>query len=144
MSDEVVTSINEAIKKISNGKSFSLIGYSGGGGIAVLIASRNENVRDILTIAANLDHVTFNNYHHVKSMSSSLNPIDYASKISGISQLHISGDEDKIVPSFITEKYVKKSSSDCVKHRVFSGVKHNEGWEKHWKQILDIPLIYCK
>ena len=37
-------------------KGIHLIGYSGGGAIAVLTASRREDVLSVRTIAANLDH----------------------------------------------------------------------------------------
>jgi dienelactone hydrolase len=104
-SDDSVSSINDVINKInSHQHKFSLIGYSGGGGIAVLIASRNNMVKDIITIAGNLDISAFTNHHKVSPMSGSLNPIDYAKLINNIPQLHLSGGKDKIIPPFIAEK----------------------------------------
>jgi hypothetical protein len=94
MSDDSVHALNEVINNINNNQKFSLIGFSGGGGIAVLVAARNNMVRDILTIAANLDHVAFTTLHKVSPMTESLNPIDYTAKIRTIPQLHLSGGND--------------------------------------------------
>src|SRR5690606_13468548 len=54
MSEEVVASINDAINKIRHNKPFSIIGYSGGGGIAVLVSARNRAAQSIITVAGNL------------------------------------------------------------------------------------------
>lgn len=81
MSDDSVQAINDVINKVNNQHKFSLIGFSGGGGIAVLIAARNYMVKDITTIAANLDHVAFTTLHNVTPMIGSLNPIEYTEQV---------------------------------------------------------------
>ena len=140
LSDDSVDALNQVINSINNGQPFSLIGYSGGGGIAVLIAARNNKVKDIITVAGNLDHVAFTSYHNVTPMIDSLNPINFAEKINMIPQLHVSGAKDTKVPPFIADKFVKASASVCVKNRTFQGVSHNKGWDKIWEHILNIPL----
>ena len=140
MSDGVVNSISEAIDSINNGQPFSLVGFSGGGGIAVLIGARNPNLKDIITVAGNLDHVSFNKFHRVRPMVGSLNPIDYATEVNTIPQLHVSGGLDNIVPAFIAERYVQASHSACVKQEVFANASHQKGWEKLWPYILGIKL----
>ena len=144
MSNEVVLSINEVIETLNNDNKFSLIGFSGGGGLAVLIAARNAHVKDIITLSGNLDHVSFNKHHNAKPMLGSLNPIDYAAKVSQIPQLHISGGEDKTVPPFIADKYVSASHSICVHQAIFDTAKHQKGWEDIWKYILTMPLTCYK
>ncbi|MBP6700397.1 MAG: hypothetical protein KA135_04085, partial [Halioglobus sp.] len=47
----------DAIKKHYDSEAVSLIGYSGGGAVAVLVAARREDVRQIITVAGNLDHL---------------------------------------------------------------------------------------
>lgn len=144
MSGETVNAINEVIEQLNNNQKFSLIGFSGGGGIAVLIAARNNNVKDIITLAANLDHISFNKFHHAKPMLNSLNPIDYATKLGHIPQLHVSGGYDKIVPPFIADKYVRASNSTCVHQSIFNVAYHHKGWETLWKYILTMPLTCYK
>jgi pimeloyl-ACP methyl ester carboxylesterase len=144
MSREVVDSINEVIETLNQDAPLSLIGFSGGGGIAVLIAAQNKHVKDVITLSGNLDHVSFNKFHNARPMLGSLNPIDYATKIAQIPQLHISGGEDKITPPFIADKYVKASNSICVHQAIFNTAKHQKGWEEIWKYILSMPLTCYK
>lgn len=142
MSLEVVQSINEVITKISKDKKFDIIGFSGGGGIAVLVASINNKTNTILTISGNLDHQEFNKYHKVRPMLRSLNPIDYAKNINNIPQLHISGGKDKIVPVFINERYIEASQpTNCVKRHIIPDADHNNYWSKYWDYIINIPII---
>ena len=140
MSDEVVNSINVAIKTITHNQPVDIIGYSGGGGIAVLVAERNKQIRSIITIAANLDHVAFNQYHNVRPMIGSLNPIDVATKVRNIPQMHYTGGEDKIVPAFIADKFVQVSNSPCVKQEIVPDISHDSGWEKMWNYVLSTPV----
>jgi dienelactone hydrolase len=145
MSNEVVLSINEVIETLNNDSQFSLIGFSGGGGLAVLIAARNKHVKDIITLSGNLDHVSFNKHHNIgKPMLASLNPIDYALQVSQVPQLHVSSGKDKIVPPFIADKYVAASHSICVHQTIFNTAEHNKGWEDIWKYILTMPLTCYK
>ncbi len=141
MSEDSVIAINEVINKINpKGKFFSIIGYSGGGAIAVLIAARNPNTKNIITIAGNLDHKAFTKYHGVINMDESLNPIDYAHIVRNIPQLHLSGGKDKKVPSFIAERYIKTANSNCVHHKIFPTFTHYDGWTNIWKEIYPMNI----
>ena len=142
LSNEAIDVINMVIDQVNDGKGFHLIGFSGGGGIAVLIAARNPNVIDIITISGNLDTEGFTAYHSVSPMQKSLNPIDYAKKLNHIPQLHLSGSQDKIIPPFIAKHFVKASNSRCVKQKIYNA-QHNKGWEKLWHQILQ-EEVSCK
>lgn len=144
MSEEVVASINEAIGIITQDHPVSLVGFSGGGGVAVLVAARNNHVKDIITIAGNLDHVSFNKHHNTKPMLGSLNPIDYASRIRSIPQLHVSGGKDKIVPPFIADGFVSTSRSPCVHQEIIPNAEHYANWDKYWNYILNLPLTCYK
>lgn len=141
LSDDSVQALNEAINSINRNGKFSIIGYSGGGGIAVLIAARNSNVKDIITIAGNLDIQSFTTFHNVTPMIGSLNPIDYANQVRDIPQLHLSGGKDKVVPPFIADKFVQEASSICVKQQIFVEATHRDGWKKIWEYIYTKPLI---
>ena len=140
MSEEVVDSVNQAINKLNNGQKFSLVGFSGGGGIAVLIAARNPKVKDVITVAGNIDHETFTDFHKVTPMTESLNPVAYAKKLNKLPQLHLSGGKDKIVPSIVAENYTKTANSRCVKQRTYPDNEHQKGWEKVWPEISDEPV----
>ena len=141
LSDDSVAAINDVINKVnSNHQKFSLIGYSGGGGMAVLVAARNSMVKDIITIAGNLDHRAFTNYHNVTPMIGSLNPINYAKSIKHIPQWHISGGKDEIIPPFIADKYVEESASPCVHQKIFPDINHKAGWNRVWEYVYTKPI----
>ncbi|KJV57174.1 serine hydrolase family protein [Orientia chuto str. Dubai] len=130
---EVVEAINEVIIKISNNQPSDIIGYSGGGGLAVLVAAINPNIKTITTIAGNLDHIAFNNFHNSPHMTDSLNPIDYAESVKNIPQLHLTGIEDKIVPLFIIDKFAKHAN--FAKVIKFKSISHDKGWKSIWQNI---------
>jgi len=141
MSEDSVVSMNEAVMKVSRGRAVNIVGFSGGGSIAVLIAARNPSIASIITIAGNLDHKSFNEYHHVRPMTASLNAIDYASKVKDIPQLHLSGGQDAIVPAFISEKFVEAVHSKCAHREVITNATHLEGWAAVWPAITQRALV---
>lgn len=140
LAPEIIDAMNDVIKSIAGRQPIDLVGYSSGGGAAVLIASRNNNVRSITSVAGLLDHKLFTEHHRVLDMIGSLNPIDVAYKIRNIPQLHISGGRDTIVRPFIVDSYVKASKSKCVRHEIIPGATHDKGWQDVWKNILDTPV----
>ena len=140
MSDDSVQAINEVINKVNNSHKFSLVGFSGGGGIAVLVAAKNYMTKDIITISANLDHTAFTTHHGVTPMVGSLNPIEYAKQVSQIPQLHISGGKDKIIPPFIADRFVQKAASSCVKQKIFEDISHQHGWHRVWEYVINQPV----
>lgn len=141
MSEDSIFSLNEVVNSINNRQKFSLVGISGGGGVAVLIAARNPTmVRDIITLAGNIDHIAFTEHHNVTPMIGSLNPIDYTDKIRNIPQLHVSGGKDRIIPPFIADKFVQKAHSPCVKQRIFEKITHDNGWKEIWEYLYTAPL----
>lgn len=141
LSDDSVESINEVINKIAKTSDVDLVGFSGGGGIAILVAARNTKVKSVITIAGNLDHVLFNKLHNTSPMRDSLNPIDYVHKISNIPQLHLSGGSDNIVPPIIAKTFVEKSNSRCSHIKIISNFTHTKGWNTIWKDITSTPVV---
>ena len=132
-SKEVISSINEAIdvlKAKQKNKNIELIGFSGGGAIVTLVAAKRKDVVKITTIAGNLNHKLLNEYHNVSQMKGSLNPIDIASKISYIPQLHLVGGDDKIMPPLIAKSFKKASKNPKnIKIKIIPNVTHTKGWK---------------
>lgn len=136
MSEDSVDAMNEAINFISGKKDIHLVGFSGGGGMAVLLAARNPQVKSIVTIAGNLDHEAFNDYHNTTfRMEDSLNPIDFARKIQHIPQLHLVGNYDDRVPKIIAEKYIRSQSGEGVSLKLIDA-SHNSGWVVKWTDLI--------
>ncbi|MDD5504983.1 MAG: alpha/beta hydrolase [Candidatus Omnitrophica bacterium] len=139
-SQEVIDSMNEAIdvlKMQSGASDVLLIGYSGGAAVAVLIAAKRDDVSGLITIAGNLDHEAVNRYHKVSQLEGSLNPADYAGKISKIPQCHFAGAGDSVVPISVIEGFARAAGdSKCETVTIVDDCGHNDGWVKKWRQLL--------
>lgn len=136
---EVVASINDAVTQIkqkANCKNVNLIGYSGGGALAVLVAARRNDVATIRTIAANLDLDAMDKIHNTTPLSESMNPLEVAKQIRRIPQLHFVGAKDKVVPKTIAFNFVHAAQLDDKKVIVVRDASHNKNWNKHWQELL--------
>jgi|TARA_R100000935_G_scaffold21296_1_gene39706 dienelactone hydrolase len=107
-SKEVIIATGEAITalKIMIGASeLQLVGYSGGGAIAALVASRRDDVTRLVTFAGNLNTTAWTELHHISPLSGSLNPADAVSGLQGIQQIHFVGEHDRVTPAEIVESF---------------------------------------
>jgi hypothetical protein len=138
--EEVVAATDTALNKfvrIHNIVGIHLLGYSGGAGLAALVAVRRNDVLSFRSVAGNLDPATLNAYHHVSPLIGSLDPIQTAPALSKIPQIHWIGSADVIVPSAVSESWVKYSaenlsSTTYLKIERVSGATHSEGWLEFW------------
>ncbi|MFA5337745.1 MAG: alpha/beta hydrolase [Candidatus Omnitrophota bacterium] len=143
-SEEVITSMDEAIGEIvdlAKTDKINLIGYSGGGAVAVLIAARRNDIISLRTIAGNLDIEAVSKYHNVSPLSGSLNPINFAQNLKDLPQRHFIGSKDTTVPSSVSENFVKRmGDKDYSRITVVKDATHSKGWTKHWKEFLGYPV----
>lgn len=135
---DVMNDALDAVKQMYDVSSFELIGHSGGGAMAVLMAAKRQDVSQIVTVAANLDVVYFTDIHHVSEMKGSLNPIDFAHQVSDIPQLHLVGGNDYVIPYKLVERYVRQSQSHCVKSKQMKGFTHLKGWLGVWPDVAQL------
>ncbi|MFO1257104.1 MAG: alpha/beta hydrolase [Gammaproteobacteria bacterium] len=137
---EVVASLSiamDALKKESGAEHITLIGFSGGGGLSALLAARRNDVIKLITVAGDLDHQMMSEYHHTTPQPDSLNPIHDAKQLRAISQIHLSGEQDTIVPPSIAAHFISQAGNpQTARHLVLKEVTHNKGWEKIWPQII--------
>ncbi|MDD3905240.1 MAG: alpha/beta hydrolase [Candidatus Omnitrophica bacterium] len=146
-SGEVMSAMNSAINELkaqSKSKDINLVGYSGGATIAIIIASRRNDVVSIRTIAGNLDPEAVNLYHKVTPLEGALSPMDFASKVSDIPQRHFAAVDDQVIPLSIIESFADRIGDE--KHEsitIVKGASHAFGWQKAWPLLVDIPL-HCK
>ncbi len=138
---EIVDAINEAITYLKNRAAASrlhLVGYSGGGALAILVAAGRDDIASLRTVSGNLDHDEFTRYHRVIPLTESLNPVDFADAVSMLPQIHFSGAKDTIVPGFIAQKFVEKlEHSSCVALVAVEGASHDNGWLDRWPALLE-------
>lgn len=138
--EEVVAAMNQAVTHYAAqvpGQRIHLVGYSGGGGLAALVAARRSDVASLRTVAGNLDHAEVNRVHKVSAMPESLNAIDVARDVAAIPQIHFSGAGDTVVPSVIAQRFAA-AAGPCAQARIVPGMSHDGDWGRLWPDLLAI------
>lgn len=138
-SEVVTATMNQAVTHYAArvpGQPIHLVGYSGGGAVAVLIAARRKDIASLRTVAGNLDHVEVNQLHSVSAMPESLNPIDFARMVSDIPQIHFSGASDSVVPTVVTQHFVTATAGKCAQIQVIPNMSHDGDWAHDWLSLV--------
>jgi hypothetical protein len=138
----VIEAMNSAVSQIMRqapGQPLVLVGYSGGGAIAALIAAQRSDVQSLRTVAGNLDMDEVNRLHHASPMPLSLNAKAVATRLAALPQIHYSGSDDRVIPQSVTQGYVDASHSGCVKMVSVAGLTHGGRWETLWPALLRQP-----
>lgn len=146
LAPEVIEALDAAVsdlKRRTQASTVELVGYSGGGGAAVLVAARRTDVVRLRTVAGNIDLGAFVRQHRVSSMQGSLNPLSVVSKVAHIPQLHFVGAKDKIVPPIVSETFVQKVGR-AARRIIVPDVDHGRRWIASWPRLLDIPFPHPK
>lgn len=134
---EVVAAIDEVLQNFSAQK-IELIGYSGGGFIALQLATKNKNVINLRTIAGNLDHQKFVEFHQVSALDQSASDPDF-NELAELPQIHFVGAKDRTTPAIIAQSYVSKlPQQNCSKIVKIAAVNHSTGWMERWEELLKI------
>ncbi len=134
-SDQVITSMAAALHRaVGARRPLTLIGYSGGGTIAMLLAPRLEHLTGVITVAANLDIDTWTRHHGFSPLTGSMNPAALPPLPRHIRQLHLAGEGDRNVPPSLSAPTVARQRAGAL--RVISGHDHRCCWERNWPRWI--------
>jgi len=153
-SADVVASTQMAIdqlKEKSGADTLTLVGHSGGGVLAALVASRRNDVGRLVTIASPLDHARWTQALSLTPLTGSLNPVHDAERLRRIDQVHLVGGKDSVVPSSVVHGFVHalKAPPTASAHQApklievieLDGFDHLCCWASEWpvlsRQIRD-------
>ena len=134
-SETVLTSMAAAIRRIVAAEGIQELvwfGYSGGGTLAVLLASRVPQSVAVITVAANLDIDAWTDLHGDRRLVGSLNPVRQPPLPDRIVQIHYTGGRDRVVPAEIVRRGVTGGARLVVEPRF----DHVCGWAASWPRIL--------
>lgn len=123
----------DRIKGIYGARNVVLVGYSGGGAVAALVAARRADVAELVTVAGNLDTGAWTALHNVSPLSGSLNPADQWAALRHIPQRHFVGGADKAVPPQIAHAYAAhfpEGQRPAIIER--EGYDHSCCWVDNW------------
>ncbi len=110
-----------------------LIGYSGGGAIAALLAARNPHVSAVVTIAGNLDIELWAETHGYLPLTGSLNPRDQPPLNRDLASIHLSAGNDTVVPPAVLDSYLKHQDGE---RWLYPDFDHRCCWAESWPDIL--------
>lgn len=133
----VVDSMVRALTRILEDhavRDLTLIGYSGGGTLAMLMAARLAEVSSVVTLAANLDVQAWADHHGYSPLSGSLDPARQPPLPAHIRQWHWVGGDDLEVPPGVLEKGLAHQPGAHA--QVIPGVDHACCWEDRWPLLL--------
>lgn len=142
-SAEIVSSMSEVlvmVLKELQPASVTLIGYSGGGVLALLIAQQPLPVTPlaVVTVASNLDIDAWTDYHGHLPLHGSLNPLHQKAIDPNIIRAHLLAGSDMIVPPATIDRYQKKHPQH--RYFLFQNYDHNCCWVDNWRHILQNQL----
>jgi pimeloyl-ACP methyl ester carboxylesterase len=137
-SEAVVATMTAAVANWLEGRGFEqvvLIGYSGGGTLAVLIGERLQSTAAVITVAGNLDIEAWARHHDYLPLDQSLNPASSA-RAHPWPELHLLGVDDTVVPPSTTTAYFTRFTA--AQQRPFANYNHRCCWIESWPQTLAI------
>ena len=142
-SEAVIAAFDQAIgslKRQLDAQRIHLVGYSGGGAIAVLVAARRSDIASLRTVAGNLNHVELHAHHKVSPTPESLNPVDYAVQVSHIPQLHFVGLSDSVIPPDSAKNFMNRLGAGKCAQLITVQATHSTGWNEQWPRLLGTPF----
>ncbi|HEY6529360.1 MAG TPA: hypothetical protein VIZ65_11750 [Cellvibrionaceae bacterium] len=138
-SPEIVRILSQALDETKrqlnkNDAPIVLIGHSGGGSLALLIAQGRKDVRAVVTIAGNLDTEAWVKLHGYGPLDQSLNPRAQPLLPLGVKRWHFAGVDDENIPaSLIARACQKDLAAHCI---TILQAAHEKGWNKQWPKLL--------
>lgn len=136
-SEAAIFQMSQSIDRLvqaHDSSSIVLVGYSGGGAMAALLAAKRRDVDCLVTIAAPLDTDTWASAMAVSRLDASLNPADFARQLSALPQWHFMGENDKTVPPTTAKLYHARMS--VPSSEVIAGFDHETQWLRFWPDLL--------
>ena len=133
-----MNTLTDAAKAAAGADRVVLIGFSGGGAVAALLAEQRPDVAGLVTVCGNLDPAEWTAMHGVTPLYRSLNPADDAARLSDLPQTHFLGGADDNVTRRVTDAFVARLAPGApVTVRVVPGLGHGgAAWAKAWPPLL--------
>jgi hypothetical protein len=114
------------LKHQTGAAELELIGHSGGGTLAILLAARRQDVPCVITLASPLDTEEWTRAMSVGALRGSQNPLKVAEGLQGVDMWHYFGSHDEIAPEKISQSFLRKWPH--AKSVVLEGWNHTSPW----------------
>ncbi len=133
----VLDRLVQAIRRVSAdaGKpNIVLIGYDGGGVLAMLLASRVDQVIGLVTVASRLDTESLTRENDSIQLSGSLNPARQPAISTSVAQLHLVGGRDEIASPAAMARFLATQPGAAME--VFEDFDQSCCWDQAWPEVL--------
>ena len=133
--DSMAAALQRLLSDVDDRDAVSLVGYSGGGVLGMLLAQRLDRVDRVVTVAANLDTAAWARLHGYSPLTASLNPAAGPPLRREVQQLHLAGGDDDTVPPWLIEQALQAERDAAL--AVLTEFDHHCCWEAVWPTVLD-------
>lgn len=134
--DEAVTMMSAAVDLMllsANLQRARLVGYSGGGTMAALIAARRSDVTCLVTVASPLDTDAWTAAIEISPLNYSLNPLAHAGQLASMPQTHLAAADDALVPFHTLQRF--REASPRARIELITAFDHDCCWVLAWEQL---------
>jgi pimeloyl-ACP methyl ester carboxylesterase len=142
---EVIDSLDRAVEVLkgsAGARRLVLVGYSGGGAVAALLAARRSDVAGLVTVAANLDVGYWVKRDGLEPLTGSLDPVAFATRLATVPQVHFVGGRDQVVGADVVRSYIARLPAP---HRAalveIADYDHRCCWADTWRELLARPEL---
>jgi len=134
-SKQVITSLITALSQFSQRYEYIvLIGYSGGGTLAMLMAEQLKDARLLVTLAGNLDTFEWTTHHQYTPLMESLNPAERPPLPNNIIQVHYAGEKDSNIQADWIKSVAEKQKQP--EFHLIEDADHSCCWSSLWPDVL--------
>jgi len=143
-SEAVVTSMAAALNELIQRQQIeelTLIGHSGGGTLAMLLAEHLQQTKMLVSIAGNMDINQWSLKHGYSHLSGSLNPVDRPMLPQSITQFHFMGMQDENVSLEPVQRL--KNTHPNLNYIKVESAGHESGWDDYYCQLLQLTGSRC-
>lgn len=133
--ESVINSMQAVLNRFrSDYDGFVLMGHSGGGTLAILLAERMNDVKTVVTLAANLDTDAWTLARGFTPLMGSLNPARRPPLRKDLIQVHYAGDQDPVIKAEWIKDFAERQQR--AEFHLIKDYDHACCWADMWPDIL--------
>lgn len=128
--------LDAALRRTGSGR-LGLVGYSGGGALATVIAEHRRDVAWLVTVAADLDLAEWARLEQLAPLAGSLDPAEHVDSIARLPQIHFAGADDAVVPPAVAQSFLRRMpAANAARLVVMPGFDHDCCWVDAWPRLV--------